>query len=152
MPAPTATSRTKSETSATRTVKRHYSRERGVVIRGGIAVPPARGTACGWAALGVGRRRPLVRGGGGGDGVGIGARLGRARVPRVLPRRRSALRAAARDRVAAAVGTAVGRRRGARLGGAVDRHRGGDADARFVRRDLGAARAVACRCNRARGG
>src|SRR5436305_4938596 len=133
--APTATSRTKSETSATRTVERHYSRERSVVIRGGAAVPSARGTACARAALGVGRRRPLVRGCSGGDGLGLGARLGRPRLPGVLPRRSTAFRAAARRRLAAAVGTAVGRRRGARLGGLVDRHRGGDARARVVRRD-----------------
>ena len=53
-----------------------------------------------------------VRGRRGRDGLGRRARLGRAVVPRLLPRGRPALGAAARGRVAAAVGQALGRAAG----------------------------------------
>ena len=84
------------------------------------------------AALRLGRRAAQLRGGRGGDGVGLGARLGRAVVPRLLPRRRAPLGAAPRHRLAAARRPALGRPARPALRRARGRRRGRDAGARRV--------------------
>ena len=92
------------------------------------------GRLLGGTSLRLGSGAAQLRCGRGGDDLGLGSRLGRAVVPRLLPRRRAALGAAARDRVAAAARAAVGRATRAPLLRAGRRRRGRDAAARSIRR------------------
>src|SRR5437762_1502258 len=86
----------------------HYRRGCAPVIRRRARVAQAGGAARALAALCLGGRARFVRRGGRGDGLGRGARLGRARVPRLLPRGRTSLGASARHRLALARRQTVG--------------------------------------------